>query len=86
MNLEHIQTALMILIGFWLGRTWINLRDTKRYLAIQQERLNEAFSERVATYSALNALRRNAYLTDKDGVRRHYSKVSAEVRERAETN
>ena len=32
----------------------------------------------------LNALRRNAYLTDKDGVRRHYSKVSAEVRERAE--
>jgi hypothetical protein len=34
----------------------------------------------------LNALRSNCYLTDKDGVRRRYSAVSAEVRERAEAN
>lgn len=34
----------------------------------------------------LNALRSKAYLTDKDGVRRHWSKVSAEVRAQAESN
>ena len=34
----------------------------------------------------LTALRSKAYLTDKDGVRRHYTKVSAAVRSRAESN
>lgn len=34
----------------------------------------------------LTALRKHAYLTDHDGVRRRWSKVSAAVRSRAENN
>lgn len=34
----------------------------------------------------LTALRRNCFLTDTDGVRRRYDKVSRAVRERAEGN
>ena len=42
--------------------------------------------ELIITRRRLNALRRNAYLTDADGVRRRYANVSPEVRARAESN
>jgi hypothetical protein len=38
------------------------------------------------TQRRLDALRRNAYLTDKDGARRKYYNVRAELRERAEAS
>lgn len=40
--------------------------------------------DRRAIKRRLIALRRNAYLTDHDGVRRRYAKVAADVRDRAE--
>jgi hypothetical protein len=52
--------------------------------AAQSAKIKALVRDLAEACDRLNALRRNAYLTDKDGVRRHYSKVSAEVRERAE--
>lgn len=84
--MDYIETALMVIIGFGLGRTWLNLREAKRVLLAKQEAINEAFADRLATIKALNSLRRNCFLTNERGHRVRYADASVAVRERAEGN
>lgn len=84
--MEHLETALMVVIGFTLGRTWINLRKTKRDLAIVSEKLVEGFAEYVDADYALQSLRRNAFITNERGHRVRYVNASPECRARAEGN
>lgn len=61
--------ALAMTIGAW---------------AWERSRTNQARATAGSMYGKLQALRRNCYLTDADGVRRRYGRVSPAVRAKAE--
>lgn len=60
------------------------IQSQRQLIAEQTTALSEAYEDCWRIDRALNSLRRNCFLTDTDGVRRRYDKVSRAVRERAE--
>lgn len=79
------QIALALSLATTIGAiiAW-RMEQTKH--RITQDRVDDALTNAKDFERRLTALRSKAYLTDKDGVRRHWSKVSAEVRAQAESN
>lgn len=62
------------------------IKSQRELIAQQVTALGDAYEDCWRMDKALNNLRSNCFLTDTDGVRRRYDKVSRAVRERAEGN